>query len=248
MIRGPLVARLRNRLAMTQRELGAAIGVGETRVRHIERKDEVGVYAPTFRKLADATKMTVDALRREIGVAETDARQVDFEAGVGAALRDFVRTKAQEEGETPAAPPFDDRSVEPYSERPLLAEIPLFELSVACGTWTDVSEVEDVLSPAQIEQGLFRVRLAGDSMTPEYRAGQVVEFRCVRVGHDGLVAGRDYYIQRADGCATFKRVERFDDDVITLRALNKKKYPKALTVERGLVVRMALAVARVEML
>src|SRR5438132_877276 len=81
-IRGPLLARLRNRLALTQREFGDKAGVTETRIRHIEREQEVGVYAPTFRAMAEAAGVSVAALRREIGVAETAARQEDFEAGI----------------------------------------------------------------------------------------------------------------------------------------------------------------------
>jgi transcriptional regulator with XRE-family HTH domain len=140
-----------------------------------------------------------------------------------------------------------DQNLEPYSELKLF-EVPLFELSVAAGNWTDVEGAGEICDPRQMEQGLFRVRLRGDSMRPTYNDGDVVEFRCLRADHDGIIVGRDYYVQRNDGMATFKRIESLDDDSIVLRALNKRKYPDPLIVPRQEAVRLALAVAKVQLL
>lgn len=130
-------------------------------------------------------------------------------------------------------------NVEPYSEE-AVDDVPCFEADLAAGAWTDVGE-HAVCDPRQIEHGRFRVRLRGDSMTPDYKDGQIVEFHCVRPSRDGLIAGKDYYIQRSDGTATFKRVEEFSDEEIVLRALNRKKFPRAMKVLRADVVRMARA-------
>jgi SOS-response transcriptional repressor LexA len=141
-----------------------------------------------------------------------------------------------------------DRNVEPYSEVQLV-EIPLFDLAVAAGGWADVSDVEGaVCNPDQISQSLFRVRISGDSMQPAYKSGDVVEFRCVRVDVDGFEAGADFYVQQSDGTATFKRCEKAGEEIIVLRALNRKKYPRPMEVPRGLIVRAARAVAKVQML
>ncbi len=140
-----------------------------------------------------------------------------------------------------------DANTDPYSEMPT-PEIPLFDLHLAAGNWTDVTDLGEATSNAQIDHGRFRVRLRGNSMEPTYKDGTVVEFRCLRADHEGPLAGRDYYVQRSDGMATFKRMERVGEDTLTLRALNRKKYPKPMPVARADVVRMAVASAKVELL
>lgn len=121
------------------------------------------------------------------------------------------------------------------------AEIPTFDLTLAAGPWSDVIDIPDVCGPDSIAQGLFRVRLSGDSMAPTYKDGMIVEFECLRDGMDELRPGRDYYVQREDGAATFKRLEKADDETLYLRALNRRKYPSLLSVLRCNVVRMAIA-------
>lgn len=138
-----------------------------------------------------------------------------------------------------------DANVEPYSEV-AVPEIPLFEASLAAGSWTDVSEIGEVCDPRQIDHGLFRVRLAGDSMKPRYPDGAIVEFMCIRFDRDRLEVGKNYYVQRDDGTATFKQLlkieqDDFDAPILVLGALNKKKYPTPLRVNQLLVVRMAVA-------
>lgn len=122
-----------------------------------------------------------------------------------------------------------------------LSEIPLFELSLAAGPWSDVADLPEICGPDSLRQGLFRVRLAGDSMLQKYKSGVIVEFECLRCEMDSMEIGRDYYVQKNDGTATFKRVENATELELTLRALNRKKYPKAMIVERSTIVRMAVA-------
>lgn len=138
-------------------------------------------------------------------------------------------------------------NVQPFTEERFVP-IPQFELAVAAGGWVEIDGVGETLDQKQIEQGLFRIRIRGDSMTSRkkgencYPDGAIVEFRCIRTGLDGFVEGKDYYVQRDDDTATFKRVEKVDEDEITLRALNTRKYPEPLIVPRGLIVRAGRAV------
>lgn len=132
-----------------------------------------------------------------------------------------------------------DQNVESYSEVAVL-EPPTFELAVAAGGWTQIEGEGQIYDPALMRQGLFRVRIRGDSMRPKYDDGDLVEFRVVRIDGAGLVAGRDYYVQKNDGEATFKRLESVGDETMTLRARNRK-YRQPLVVERGLIVRLAVA-------
>lgn len=132
-----------------------------------------------------------------------------------------------------------DRGVDPLTVEPV-SDIPIFDLSVAAGPWADVSEVGEVYRPGQIDCGLFRVHIAGDSMMPKYRSGEIIEFRVVRFGVDSLEIGADYYVQKDDD-ATFKRLEKVTDEMYILRAINVKKYPRAMSVPHQSVRRMAIA-------
>ncbi len=140
-----------------------------------------------------------------------------------------------------------DQNVEPYSEVKLF-DIPLFDLSVAASGWVEASEIGGVSDPRVIEQGLFRIRIRGDSMQKTWNTGDVTEFKLVRWGVDELKIGADYYVHRNDGYATFKRLVSLDDDEYVLAAANKKKYPDKMPVARQDVVRMAKAVARVTLM
>jgi len=126
-------------------------------------------------------------------------------------------------------------------------EIPVFDLSLAAGPWTDVSEVGETFVEAVKERGLFRVRIAGDSMAPIYPDGSIVEFRRLRLDRESPMPTRDYYVQQSDGRATFKMLEKAGETEYVLRALNRRKYRQPLTVEKSLVVNMAAAVGKVEL-
>ncbi len=103
-----------------------------------------------------------------------------------------------------------------------------------------------MFNPAQVQQGLFRVRLSGDSMMPRFKSLEIVEFRVIQP--DDLQPGKDYYVQLSDGTATFKRLQRVADETMELRALNREKYKKAFHVAMIDVTRIALAVAKVQFL
>jgi phage repressor protein C with HTH and peptisase S24 domain len=102
-------------------------------------------------------------------------------------------------------------------------------------------DVPAICGPDAISRGLFRVRLSGDSMTPAYKTGSIVEFECLREGYHTMALDMDYYVQRNDGTATFKRFEGIEDDTLIFRAINRKKFPGELVVERREIVRMAIA-------
>lgn len=68
-----------------------------------------------------------------------------------------------------------------------------------------------------------------------------MEFRCLRGTGNVIDIGSAYYVQKRDGTATFKIVDRLDEEMIVLRALNRQKYPKPMPVLREDIVRMAKA-------
>jgi len=133
-----------------------------------------------------------------------------------------------------------DNNVEPYSEQ-AVPRIPSFDVAVAAGNWVDVPEAMQVCDPRQIDHGLFRIRLRGDSMSPRFKDGETIEFRCLRDGRDALEVGASYYVQR-DGEATFKQLAEIGEDVLVFHAINRKKYPDPMPVDRRSIMRMAKAV------
>jgi transcriptional regulator with XRE-family HTH domain len=159
-------------------------------------------------------------------------------------LADLVKeTPADLAKKLAAKPATLDPNVEPYSEQKFF-EIPTFDLAVSAGGWTEASEVAEVSDPNVLRQGLFRIRIRGDSMKNAWVPGEVAEFKLIRWGMDELKIGADYYVHRADNLATFKRLVSVNDDEYTFAALNKKKYPEQMAVARQDVVRMAKAVGK----
>lgn len=141
----------------------------------------------------------------------------------------------------------DEENVEPYSEQTISEPIPLFDLCIAAGHWVDVIDNEDGghrVTDAQIRQGIFRVRLRGDSMTPRFPDGAVVEFRLLRTPEgtpdfEATAAEECYYVQKRNGTATFKCLVSRDETTLTLRAINKRKYKEPLSCEVEEVVKLA---------
>jgi transcriptional regulator with XRE-family HTH domain len=137
-------------------------------------------------------------------------------------------------------PPSESRRVQ------WLDGIPIVELSLAAGPWSDVEDVPEAMTMAQIEKGLFGVRLSGDSMQPVYPSGRIVIFQVLREGLDEAEIGKDYYIQREDGSATFKRIVGIGETQVRLAALNVKKYPSEWHVNRVQITRVARAMGKFE--
>ena len=119
--------------------------------------------------------------------------------------------------------------------------IPTFDLAVAAGQWVEVGGEGIAPDLATFDRGVFRIRIAGDSMEQKYPSGSIVEFCLVQPDQDDVVPGRNYYWHRADNFATFKTLEKIEDETLTLRAINRKHYPKPLTVSRQEIVRIAVA-------
>jgi hypothetical protein len=84
-------------------------------------------------------------------------------------------------------------------------------------------------------------------MRPTYKDGDVVEFRLLRDGRDKLEEGKCYYVQRDDR-ATFKMLVEIGEEELIFAPMNTKKFKEVFPVERREISRMALAVAKVQLL
>lgn len=98
--------------------------------------------------------------------------------------------------------------------------------------------------PGVSDADAFATVVTGDSMEPEYRAGDVVVFEPRRALRDGL----DCFVRlERNGEATFKRVyfeKRGEEEVIRLEALNKKYAERVVAREAVALIAALGAVVR----
>lgn len=98
--------------------------------------------------------------------------------------------------------------------------------------------------PGVSDADAFATVVTGDSMEPEYRAGDVVVFEPRRALRDGL----DCFVRlERNGEATFKRVyfeKRGEEEVIRLEALNKKYAGRVVAREAVALIAALGAVVR----
>lgn len=136
-----------------------------------------------------------------------------------------------------AAKEVEARAAHNVGKRVMLDTPPQWDCNVAAGDWVDCPtafalDTRNDEWRAILRQGLFRVRIAGDSMESVWHDGEIVEFKRMVLDENGFVKGEDYYIHRSDGMATFKRFHGADDDSYIFIAINRKKYKKEIIVPR----------------
>lgn len=100
---------------------------------------------------------------------------------------------------------------------------------------------EYVSSPAVEDPDAFAARVVGDSMTPEYREGDIVVFS----PNKAVKSGMDCFVRlEKDNETTFKRVEFLEGGQVRLIALNAKYAPRVYAREDVAFVCPAVSVTR----
>lgn len=197
-------------------------------VARLEQAKEGGMQVKNFRRLADLLGLTPDQLHARIGVHANESR------ASGTRRNDSADEVLDEEQPTA----FRRGSIQPAVEidcfHGVSAARPEERVAVDRGT---------TLVPAGTARR-FSVVVDGDCMEPKYRHGDVVIFSADAADREGIVGGRNYFIQFDDGENTFKRVffHRDDEDRLVLRCWNKK-YPQRV-VDRRRVKLLARAIYR----
>jgi transcriptional regulator with XRE-family HTH domain len=228
LVRGEEFATLRRGRYLTQSELAEQLGMSVQNVARLEHAKEVGMRAKNFRRLAEVVGLTPDQLHARIGV----------HAGEGRAMgkRRYGLAEVAADVEQPAS--FRRGSIQPA------VEIDRFHgVSAARPEERPGVERGTTLVPAGTAR-CFSVTVDGDCMEPKYRHGDVVIFSVDAAEREGIVEGRNYFIQFDDGENTFKRVfsDPRDEDRLVLRCWNKR-YPQR-GVDRRRVKLLARAVYR----
>ena len=236
-----------SQLRKTQPALAEIMDLNERSIRAYEKSAVANVPGEAFERLAaHAGKSPIELFRMMAAPGELESAQNWWQLG----LSDATHIRAAD-GMTSEA---EVENVEPYSETTLVAEIPFFDLPIAAGGWTQVTDNEDGgyrLTTAQKQQGLFRVRVRGDSMMPKYPDGTIVEFKMLLTS-DGmrdctkLEIGKRYYVQLDDGMGTFKQLADCTREGLALLATNRA-YKKKLLAPFDRITRLAVAVARVDL-
>jgi transcriptional regulator with XRE-family HTH domain len=222
-IYGKKLAAARNRLAMTQRELGEVIGgVSDETISRVERQEISGILAKRLPKLAAALGLDLQQFKSvycppdEMGA--TGETFLDLPSGIDMRQARSARL------------------------------LPEFPVGIAASRRIDkMVDYPDGDRPVDTgDQRAFAAPVDGDCQTPKWRHGEIVIFSYDAVEREGILPGNSYYIAFTDGSTTFKRVflDESNPDIYLLRCWNRKKYPKDQPVPRDEVVRIARAISK----
>jgi phage repressor protein C with HTH and peptisase S24 domain len=229
MILGKRFAALRRERYLTQDEFAQRLEMSPANVRRLEQAEVGGMQVKNFRRLATLVNVSPDDLRRSIGVKET--------------------------------PPPDTSNAQGASQDPPVVSAQ-FPAGLKAPTQRDIVDVPHYhgVSAARIENRTdtprgrapvptgakrrFAVTVDGDCMEPKYRDGDVVVFSVDAAEREGIVDGKNYFIQFTDGENTFKRIFPDPDnrELLILRCWNER-YPQRI-VDRSRVKLLARAVYR----
>jgi len=220
-IYGTRLAAAREGLAMTQRELGEAIGgVSDETISRIERHEVAGILSKRLPKLASVLGLTLEEFKSRLCVTEADRPKSASGLPSGLDLRRVRLARALPEFQIGVAA---SRRVEKLADHP------------------DANRMA-----AASDRRAFTAPVDGDCQHPKWKHGEIVIFSFDAADREGILSGRSYYLAFTDGSTTFKRVFRDekDPDVFILRCWNRKKYPADQRVHREEIVRIARAVSK----
>jgi transcriptional regulator with XRE-family HTH domain len=214
LIFGQKLAALRAERFLTQEEFADRLGMSTAGVRRLEQLEVGGMQMRNFRRLAELAQVTPQQLRRRIGPggdeSAGDAEAIPFDFQPTALIRASARQVVDVErfhGVSAARP--EDR-----------AEVERGRIPVPAGAGRRFAAVVD-----------------GDCMEPRYRHGDVVVFSIDAAEKEGIVEGRNYFVQFADGENTFKRIffDPENSERLVLRCWNTK-YPQRKVSRSGIQI------------
>jgi DNA-binding XRE family transcriptional regulator len=227
---GRRLAAAREELAMTQRELGGAIGVSDETISRIERQEVAGMLSKWLPKHATALGMTLEDFKGRFCVPDGAPSAGAKEASDGHA------------GSLALPVGLQMRRIRPARV------LPEFQIGIAASRRVDkLSEHPDSNRlVAASDRRAFTAPVDGDCQHPKWKHGEIVVFSFDAVEREGILPGKSYYLAFTDGSTTFKRIfkDEKDPDVYILRCWNRRKYPADQRVHSSEIVRVARAVSK----
>lgn len=204
---GKTIAKARREAGLNQSELAARLGMlGVDVTNQAVSKWESGASLPNARQFI--------ILCAALGIEDVLGEFTDGRHGAYAGLNGEGRRKLAEYKELLKE---SGRYAVKKPAAHTLRMLPLYSLAVSAGTgqFLDGENYEMVEVGAEVPEGAnFGVRVAGDSMEPEYHDGQIVwvrQQRSLMTGETGIFL--------YDGCAYLKRLAA-GEDRLALRSLN----------------------------
>jgi len=223
-IGGQKLAALRRERYLTQQELAERLDMSLANIRRLEQSEVGGMQMKNFRRLAELLKIPPDELQRRIGAPF----ETETENGRGGNRR------PERFGPQPSA--LIAGTMQP------VVDIDRFH-GVSAAQPEDRERVDRGQTPVPTGAAeRFSVIVDGDCMEPKYRHGDVVIFSVEAVDREGILDGRNYFIQFNDGENTFKRVfvDADNGERLILRCWNED-YPSR-SVERSSIKLLARAI------
>lgn len=239
---GKRFAALRRERYLTQEEFAQRLEMSPANVRRLEQSPISGMQVKNFRRLAGLLNIAPDELRRRIGAPRGEARD----------STERIPQARGAESTRPAAP---------------MPESTIHDAEFPAGVGGPPRETVDIthfhgVSAARIEDRTatargavpappgprrrFAVTVDGDCMAPRYQHGDIVVFSVDAAEREGIVEGKNYFIQFVDGENSFKRIflDPESRDRVILRCWNERYAPRI--VERNRIKLLARAVYRLQ--
>jgi transcriptional regulator with XRE-family HTH domain len=231
-ILGKRLAALRRDRYLTQEEFAQKLDMSGANIRRLEQSEVGGMQVKNFRRLATLLNVSPDDLRRQIGVA--DLREDHADASTNGATA--VLEPAVGSAEFPSA-------MKAGARREVM-EVAHFH-GVSAARAEDRTDAHRGKAPVPAgSPRRFAVTVDGDCMEPKYRDGDVVVFSVDAAEREGIVEGKNYFIQFAGEENTFKRIffDPENRELLILRCWNER-YPPRI-VERSKIKLLARAIYR----
>lgn len=197
----------RNSLRLSQRALAARIGTTEQAIRRIVKGEVLRPHDGTLLGIAKAVGVDGEAL-------------IEWVAG-RITYHQFAKAGMVKHGPTVA---------QPGGGTPILGEI-------SAGGMVEQFHHDAATAPDRVPVAYpgrtYALRVSGDSMSPEYRAGEIIIVADVSPGL--LMDGEDAVVQcdsMAGNGSTFKRVVRLNGGRIRLMPLNRSYEPIECSIDR----------------
>ena len=227
-------------------------------VRRLERLKVGGIQVRNFRRLAELARLTPQALRARIGPPQW---WVLPKPGEPTPSLSSCPADGAERAAVPREPALSTLDACVSSDRILPTDAdaeaqplawsggapqPVVELERYHGVSASRTDVRVAVSreTAYAPAGSLRrfsVVVDGDCMEPRYRHGELVIFSVDAAEREGILEGRNYFVQLSDGQNTFKRIFFVPDDPDRLLLCCWNPIYPPRTVERRHVILLARA-------
>jgi transcriptional regulator with XRE-family HTH domain len=238
----------REKLAMTQREIGEAIGgISDETISRIERNEVAGILSKRLPKLAEVLGLTLEEFKLQFCLPQTNeprTPQIALPASNISVLGEpkVLSDPTKLSGVAGLPGGLDLRRARPAKV------LPEFQIGIAASRRVEklADHPDGNRLVASGDRRAFTAPVDGDCQSPKWKHGEIVVFSFDAVEREGIISGRSYYLAFTDGSTTFKRVFKDDQDteVFILRCWNRKKYPADQKVHREEIVRIARAISK----